>query len=400
MRLFALASLLLAGAAAAAPQSAAVLPTSGHPFASLPVEGGLIVSVTSNGQPGSETGLRVFTGATPQSLASSCLQPVDAAQALGLAASPDGRTLVVAAGDAGLKLLDSAAVMAGCHAKPITVPLGAASSRQGSLDVAVTPDGRFAFVANEYGVASRDSSGQDVRGHVAVVALSYDAAGAPTGGRIVNRIATGGAAIAGLALSPDGRRLYVTSEVARQGARAANGRVPVLAHGGCRQGDGPAQPFGLLSVIDVAGGESGAANAVVAATAAGCSPVRGTVSPDGRTVWVAARGDDRVLAFSAASLESDPAHALLGAGDSGGKAPVGLALFAGGRRLAVANSNRFGGARATGNLALLNADPAKSTVTSTVAATYFPRSISVAKDGRTLFLTDYNGGQVQVIPTD
>ena len=184
MRPSALASLLLAGAAAA--PGAAVLPTNGHPFAALPVEGGLIVSVTANGRPGSETGLRVFTGPTPRSLASSCLQPVDAAQAMGLAATPDGRTLVVATGDAGLTLLDRAAVMAGCRAKPITVPLGAASSRQGSLDVAVTPDGRFALVANEYGVASRDSSGQDVRGHVVVVALSYDAAGAATGGRIVN----------------------------------------------------------------------------------------------------------------------------------------------------------------------------------------------------------------------
>ena len=399
MRLFALASLLLTGAAAA-PQSAAVLPTNGHPFAALPVENGLIVSVTASGRPGSQTGLRVFTGPIPQSLASSCLQPVDAAQAMGMAATPDGRTLVVAAGDAGLKLLDRAAVMAGCRARAITVPLGGASSRQGSLDVAVTPDGRFALVANEYGVASRDSSGQDVRGHVAVVALSYDATGAPTGGKIVTRIATGGAAIAGLALSPDGHRLYVTSEVARPGARAANERLPVLAHGGCRQGDGPAQPFGLLSVIDVAGAESGAANAIVATTAAGCSPVRATVSPDGRTVWVAARGDDKVLAFSAALLERDPANALLGAGDSGGKAPVGLALFADGAQLAVANSNRFGGARATGNLALLNANPAAPMVTTTVAATYFPRSISVAKDGRTLFLADYDGGQVQVIATD
>lgn len=395
MRFLAFAALLLTGAAAA--QDASVLPTQGHPFAALPVAGGLIVTVTSNNRPGSATGLRVFAGGSPGSLTFKCFQPVDAAQVMGMAMTPDGKTLIVAAGDAGLMVLDRAAVMDGCHARAIPVPLGDAASRQGSLDVAITPDGRYAFVANEYGVVSRDASGQDVRGHVAIVALSYDAAGAVIGGRVVGRIATGGAAIAGVALSPDGHRLYVTSEVARPGARAANGRVSALAHGGCRQGGGPPQPFGLLSAVDVAKAEAGGTDAVIAATAAGCSPVRALVSPDGQTVWVAARGDDKVLAFSAALLETDPAHALLGVGDSGGKAPVGLALFAGGRRLAVANSNRFGGATAKGNLALLDAQPSAPKVVMSVSATYFPRSIGVADDGRALFLTDYSGGQVQVI---
>ncbi len=398
MRALVLAVVAFAGTAIA--QGPSALPTEGHPFAALPVEGGLVVTVISNAKPGSATGLRIFAGPSPRSLEFKCLQPVDAAQVMGLAITPDKSTLVVAAGDAGLRLFSRAAVMDGCHAKAITVPLGSESSRQGSLDVAVTPDGHYALVANEYGVISRDASGQDVRGHIAVVALSYDAAGAPTGGRLVNRIATGGAAIAGVALSPDGRRLYVTSEVVRPGARAANGNVSPLAHGGCRQGDGPAQPFGLLSVIDVSRAEAGGAGAVVAATAAGCSPVRATVSPDGQTVWVAARGDDRVLAFSTGLLESDPARALLGVAASGGKAPVGLALFAGGKRLAVANSNRFGGARAKGNLALLDADPRMPKPTASVPATYFPRSISVAEDGQTLFLADFNGGQVQVVTTN
>lgn len=317
-----------------------------------------------------------------------------------MAITPDRKTLVVAAGDAGLKVFSRDAVVDDCRASAVTIPLGDSASREGSLDVVVSPDGRYAFVANEYGVASRDASGRDVHGNVGVVALSYDAAGSPAGGRLVGRIATGAALIAGIALSPDGSRLYVTSEVARPGARAANGKVPELAHGGCRQGDGPAQPFGLLSVIDVARAEAGDTHALVAATAAGCSPVRATVSRDGRTVWVAVRGDDRVLAFSTGRLESDPSHALLGAGDSGGKAPVGLALYAGGKRLAVANSNRFGGEKAKGNLALLDADPSAPKLSALVPATYFPRSVSVSDDGHTLFLADYNGGQIQVVQVD
>jgi DNA-binding beta-propeller fold protein YncE len=394
MRLAILAAISFANVAAA--QDMPALPTAGHPFAALPVPGGIIVTVTSNGRPDSATGLRVFAGPSPAALTFKCLQRVDATQLLGLARTPDGKTLIVAAGDAGLILLDRAAVLDGCRATGVTVPMGNAASRQGSLDVAVTPDGRFAFVANEYGVAARDAAGHDLPGHVGVVALSYDAAGAPTG-KLVARIATGAAAVTGVALSPDGRRLYVTSEVIRPGARAANGRVPAVAHDNCRQGEGAAQPFGLLSVIDVARAEAGATGSVVSASAAGCSPVRAVVSPDGQTVWVAARGDDKILAFSTPLLETDPAHALLGVGGSGGKAPVGLALFAGGKRLAVANSNRFGGPKAIGSLALFDVTAGDAKLVETIPATYFPRSVSVAEDEATLFLTDYNGGQVQVL---
>lgn len=371
--------LLLAVLLAAAPST---LPTDGHPFAALPMASGTIVSVTANGRPGSATGLRVFApDGTPR-----CFQPLPLAQAFGMAATPDGRGLLVAAGDAGLVLLDLAQAMS-CHATPVTVPIGPADGHEGSFDVAVSADGRFAFVADEYGIAGQDAASKDLRGDVGVVALSPGADAA----RVVTRISTGGDAVAGLVLSPDGRRLFVTSEVARPGVRAGGPKDQRLAHGGCRQGDGPAMAFGLLSVIDVARAEAGAADAVVNATAAGCSPVRVVASPDGATVWVAARGDDRVLAFDARTL------ALLGSGDSGGKAPVGLALFAGGTRLAVANSNRFAGPGATGSLAILNAVPSGPRVLRSVPAGHFPRSIGVGADGRTLFVTAFNGGEVAMM---
>lgn len=307
--------LLLAVLLAAAPST---LPTDGHPFAALPMAAGTIVSVNANGRPGSATGLRVFApDGTPR-----CFQPLRVAQAFGMAATPDGRGLLVAAGDAGLVLLDLAQAM-NCHATPVTVPIGPAGGHEGSFDVAVSADGRYALIADEYGIAGQDAAGKDLRGDVGMVALSPGADAA----RVVTRIPTGGDAVAALALalSPDGRRLFVTSEVVRPGVRAGGLKKQRLAHGGCRQGDGPAMAFGLLSVIDVVRAEAGAADAVVNATAAGCSPVRVVASPDGATVWVAARGDDRVLAFNAHTL------ALLGSADSGGKRRSGWRCTRAGR---------------------------------------------------------------------
>lgn len=73
MRAMILAALMLATPAGA--QEMPTLPTDGHPFASLPVEGGLIVTVSSNGRPGSRTGLRVFAVLRPPRFNSSACSP-------------------------------------------------------------------------------------------------------------------------------------------------------------------------------------------------------------------------------------------------------------------------------------------------------------------------------------
>ena len=64
-------------------------------------------------------------------------------------------------------------------------------------------------------------------------------------------------------VSPDGRWLYVTSEVM---AQKPNGNV------------------GTLTVVNVARAEAHPATAVAATAAAGCSPVRVITSADGREV--------------------------------------------------------------------------------------------------------------------
>lgn len=216
----------------------------------------------------------------------------------------------------------------------------------------------------------------------------------------MGQISTGGQTIAGVTISPDGSRLYSTSEVEGTVTTAAGASNPILTRTGCyQQAGGGTQPNGLLTVIDVAKAETNPSSAAIIATVnAGCSPVRAVETADGSTLWVSARGDNRVLAFSTGMLEINSGNALLGYADTGGTAPVGLRLFDSGKLLAVANSNRFG--TGTANATVLSvAVPASASVVQTIPTGLFPREITVGADGRTLYLTNYNSGSFQVIST-
>jgi DNA-binding beta-propeller fold protein YncE len=241
-----------------------------------------------------------------------------------------------------------------------------AHSGAGAIEVLTSPDGRYAFVSIEYGdeIAVFDlraalASGFATSGFVGAVAL--------------------GSGVVGMALSPDGRWLYATSQ------RPAGG--------------GPATVQGTLSVIDLAAAEHDPAHAVVATAAAGCQPVRVVVSSDGRTVWVAARASDAVLAFSAAALRSDPRHALLAAVRVG-EAPIGLALLAGGRRMVVADSNRFGAAGVSAQLTVVNPAAAlagRPAVLGSLPSGAFPRELSLEPGGGTLLLSEFLADRIEAV---
>src|SRR5580704_15461119 len=119
---------------------------------------------------------------------------------------------------------------------------------------------------------------------------------------------------------------------------------------------------------------------------------------DNSTLWVTARGDNRVLAFSTALLESNPDNALLGFADTGGTAPVGLHLFHNDQLLAVANSNRFDTGTANATI-LYVANPATASVVQTIATGLFPREVTVGSDNATLYLTNYSSNTLEVIST-
>jgi DNA-binding beta-propeller fold protein YncE len=360
---------LLVAVAIAAPASAAnagavgaTVPVPGEPFASVSTHDGSVLFVSIS-VPGGRGGVVVFRTA-PAGLERIGFVGLRTSEAFGMALLADDSVLLVADG-AGVALIDAAAARSGARTEPVYVDDG---QHAGTIEVIATPDGRTAFAADE-----------DLA-QVSVLRLQRQPSGA------LGAVRTGGIAVdrapVGLALSPDGATLYVTSEIGLRGGETAD------AAGQLSRACGRATN-GTLTAIDVG-------RATVAAhLAAGCSPVRVAVTADGATVWVSVRGDDRVIAFDAAKIRSDATHALV-AQARVGSAPVGIALLAHDTLLAVANSDRFNRGSSASTASVLQLG---STISprSGFATGAFPREFSVSPDGAVLYLTNFRSRTVEVI---
>jgi DNA-binding beta-propeller fold protein YncE len=291
--------------------------------------------------------------------------PVPGATAVGNSLTRNGRLLLVADGGDGATVLSVARAEAGdAHAVLGTLAAPAAGHLAGAIEVTSSPDGRYAFVSVE------DSA------VVTVYNLHSALADGFRGSSYIGSIPLGVAPV-GMAVSPDGRWMYATSEAASQSR--------------------PGQ--GTVSVIDLPKAERDPAHSVVSVVPAHCSPVRVVLSADGNTVWVTARESDQLLAFSAARLRTDPSHALLAAVRVG-EAPVGLELVDGGRDIVVADSNRFGAAGAQAALTLVNVAAAlahRPAVLGSIAADSFPREMAIVPGRDTLLVGNFGSDQLEAV---
>jgi hypothetical protein len=363
---------------------------------------------------------------------------------------------------------------------PVIPNCGASHCPPGTFDIAVTPDGEYAFVANEYGLMPSPTPTTEIgMGTIGVIRLERDDFGRFTSGFQVGYIyVPGGNTIPGITMSHDGRYLYVTCEGSADGINpetlnpyrdptnvqsTRNG--PVLCPG-CRtnvkkcdnESNGEHENNGLLTVIDVAKATSGMGQAsIITSIASGCSPVRAVETENGQYLFVAARGLNKelppqqgasgyqILAFDVSKLVSraglsnigldrsspsttsrptptprprpspnSPNNALVGQGDSGGTAPVGMALFGNNDNLlAVANSNRFynnsecvnpppGAPPCTASVAILDvSNPAAPAVQQIIpnANNAFPRNVTLGPDRSTLYVPNANAMMLEVITT-
>ncbi len=332
------------------------VPVPGHPFAAIPSADGCTVFVSLTAKDSHILVLKRDEGAVTVAQNLPALGLVT-----GLALSPDGRYLAAANG-AGVTLFDTAKLIAAAP-KP---ELGYLNDRKGANSVyaAFSPDQRLLAVSDE--------GSQTI--------TVYDFAGllAGRGARAVGEIHTGNAPV-GLAFSPDGKRLYATSQVAS-------------ATGSCKEGGSPNRGPGELMVIDVDRAATAPADAVMARTPAGCSPVRVAVSPDGATVYVTARADNMLLAFDAVKLASASDNAKV-AQVAVGTAPVGVAVV--GSKVFVTNSNRFRGGDSQ-SVSVLDAANL-SAPAAAVPAGGFPRELKLTADAKTLLVTNYMSGTLELV---
>ncbi len=286
--------------------------------------------------------------------------------ARGVAMTSDGRYLAVAVGN-GINLQSVSAAEQGAstaNVADLTVPnLPAVTD---AAEVAVSPDDDYAFVTLQ-------NSDQ-----LAVFNLRKALApGQPHAGVFVGTV-TLGVQPAGMAVSPDGRWLYVTSIAARKAT-------------------GPTE--GLVSVLSMSKLASDPASALVSQASAGCSPVRVVVSPDGRTVWVTARQSNELLGFSAARLRSDPKQALM-VKVQVGQTPTGEILVEGGTKMIVADADLTSGLRTAHNLAVVDLTAAlarKRALVGYIPSGAAPREFALQGDGRYLYVAESGSPQIQEV---
>jgi len=238
----------------------------------------------------------------------------------------------------------------------------------GAVEVITSPDDRYAFVTLENA------------GRISVFDLHKALAGGFRGSGYVGSISLGQGPV-GMAISPDGRWLYATSLFASKTTVA------------------PAP--GTISVIDLHRAETQPSAALLDTAIAGCAPVRVIVSANGRTVWTTARASDALLGFSASKLLSDPRHALL-ADVRVGASPAGMAFTDGGRRIVVADTDRFTTTPHAGALSVVNPSAAlarRPALLGAVRAGEFPREMSLESNGTTLLITNYDSDQLEAVDT-
>ena len=273
-----------------------------------------------------------------------------------------GRYLLVAA-NSGAIVMNVASAEAGAAAV-----VGTLTSQfgDGAVEVALSPDDKFAFVTLE------NSS--------ALVVFNLESALINGFGPsdVVGKIPLGAGPV-GMAISPDHRWLYAASRL----------------HNGA-----PDPSEGTISVIDLARAETApSAAAIVSTVAAGCSPVRIITSPDGSQVWVSSRESNMLLGFSAAAMRSNPSHALI-ARVSVGESPIGLAMVRDGSRILVADSNLNGKGNGRTGVSVVSTSAAVAgghALLGQISTGQLPREFGVAPDGKTALLANSDSGQVQAI---
>lgn len=373
------------------------IPLPGSPFAAITTLDGRYVFVSMTG---ATHGVAVLRQQKPSAAVVQMLSTCG--PAFGMAMSKSGRYLLVAvqAGSAcpsgGVQFIDVRKAIAGDSA----AVMGTVPTDPSAIEVAISPDNKLVFVANEF------SGGPHCENPDTVSVIDFKAAlsSGQSPSSVIGAIPVDCAPV-GLAVSANSRYLYVTNEEA---FRTRSFFDPTA----CNIPDGPACPItthqasvGTVDVIDVRTARTNPVGSLLAEVPAGCSPTRVLLTNNDSVAWVSARDDNNLLAFSASDLLSNPSAAPLSTTPVG-IAPDGAQPFSRKRFIAVANTNRFdtcpgaGGTVSILDFATALKSGGSAATVGTFDAGVFPRQWGISPSGKFLYLTEFGSDTLAIFPTN
>ena len=320
--------------------------------------------------------------------------------AFGLAMSKGGRHLLVAVQSGrscpsgGVQFIDVRKAIAGDpHAAMGTVP-----TDPSAIEVALSPKNELVFVANEYSGGQRCPNPDTV----SVIDFREALASGQSKSAVIGAIPVDCAPV-GLAVSANGRYLYVTNETAFRTRSFYNPTD-------CNIPDGPGCPIrthkdsvGTVDVIDVRMARTDPASSLIAAIPAGCSPTRVLLTNNDKIALISARDDNNLLAFNSRDMRTDPS-VVPRATTPVGIAPDGAQPFFHKRFIAVANTNRFdscpgaGGTVSIVDFATALNRGGRAATLGTFDAGVFPRQWGLSPDGKFLYLTEFGSDTLAIFP--
>jgi outer membrane autotransporter protein len=257
---------------------------------------------------------------------------------IGVAVSPDGRYVYLANnGSNEITVVDAVS-----HAV-----VGSISVAAGPIGIAITPNGRYLYVTSPGSIMN--SNGNFTGSTVSVIDTSTRA--------VVNTI-TAGVGPIGVAVSPDGRSVYV-------GNNASN-TVSVIS-------------TATNTVVNTIAIPSSAPNS-------GSNPIGVAFTPDGRFAYVASNGSNSVAVVNTATntvVASIPLPA-------GSTAPVGVAISPDGKFVYVAdmNNNNNGGPNPPGTISIIQTGT--NSVVGTLTVGNSPVGVALTPTGSFVYVTNSN----------
>jgi DNA-binding beta-propeller fold protein YncE len=202
----------------------------------------------------------------------------------------------------------------------------------------------------------------------------------------------------GLALSRDGRSLYVTNAVAVDPAHPQFHPVKCSYSADPRE-LGVVRDEGTLEILDPAALLAGR-RAEVSRVRAACAPVRVALDERDGIVWMTARESDLLIGYRTSDLQKH-ASSTVPILIKTGKSPVGLAVSTARGLLVLGNSARFEKQQRQQSIAMyalraLLGKTAPAANVENVGA--FPRDIAVDGSGSTVYVANFGSSSVTIIP--